>query len=45
MSIDDLDFRRFIFLIRIDLGYDNKKDAIIYAYLGLPSIIIANERE
>jgi len=45
MSIDNLDFKRFISLIKINLGYDNKKDAIIYARLDLLSIVITNKRE
>jgi len=34
---------QLISLVKIDLDYDNKKDANIYARLGLLSIVITNE--
>ena len=44
-SIDDLDFKRFMLLIKNDLGYNEKRDTIIYARPGLPMTSIANERQ
>ena len=44
-SIDDLDFKRFMLLIKHDLDYNEKKDTIIYARPGLPMTCIANERQ
>lgn len=44
-NVNDLDFKRFISLITIESGYDERKDVIVYTLPGLPSIRIKNERE
>jgi len=45
ISVNDLDFEKFRDLIKSRLGYDGRKDIIIYNSYGLPSITIGTARE
>jgi len=45
ISVNDLDFEKFRDLIKSRLGYDGRKDIIIYNSYGLLSITIDTIRE